>query len=384
MLRRYQEYIREFTHYSSYAQPHAGPDHRLDSPMLDMLGVKYLVATSLIEKEQGLAQSTKYERVFSDLDWWKVYRNKDYVSRAWFYPAAYSLPEPGPLLAMMNSRWFDKRKQLLFAKSDLAGAKAPRVTELHTISVVPHRVTAPVGEVFIDSDCAEPRRKFGYWVGKGNWARFDFEGPEARGRYLLFVEYAAAFRDPAVAAEVAQGGRRQAGGPINLLRTSSFNCRTTRSAELGEFELEPGFGHITLSLARDLAVDLYSLWLVRLPDTAPKQAGEFSFHKFEVSANRIGFEANLSGDGYVLLNEIDYPGWQVTIDGQLAEILRADGLFRAVWATAGVHRIEFRFWPRLLLPGATTWQPGRLSPSLLPRVPRSSLHMREYEESGPP
>jgi len=113
-------------------------------------------------------------------------------------------------------------------------------------------------------------------------------------------------------------------GPIDLLRTSSWNCRTTRSAELGEFEIEPGAGQITLSLARDLAVDLYSLWLVRLPDTTPKQGREFSFQKFEVSANWIAFEAKLSEDGHVLLNEIDYPGWQATIDGQPAGILRAD------------------------------------------------------------
>ncbi len=353
MLRRYQEYIREFTQYSHYAQPHGGPDHRLDSPMLDLLGVKYLVATTPIEKEQGLAQSTKYEKVFSDQDWWTVYRNKDYLSRAWFYPAAYSLPEPSTLLAMLNSRWFDWRKQLLFAKIRFSQLPtAPRLTELHTIGVIPDTVTAPVGEVFIDADCAEPRRRFGYWVGKGNWVRFAFKGPEARGRYLLLVEYTAAFRDPAVAAEVAQGDRRQASGPINLLRTSAFNCRTTRSAELGEFELEPGPGQITLSLAKDLAVDLYSLWLVRLPDPTPRETREFSFQKFEVSANRIVFEANLSKDGYVLLNEIDYPGWQATIDGKPAKILRGDGLFRAVWTSAGVHQIEFHFWPRLLLPGA--------------------------------
>jgi hypothetical protein len=137
-----------------------------------------------------------------------------------------------------------------------------------------------------------------------------------------------------------------------LLRTWSWNCRTTRSAELGEFEIEPGTGQITLSLERDLAVDPYSLWLVRLPDATPKQAREFSFQNFDVSPNRIAFEAKLSEDGYVLLNEIDYPGWQATIDGQPATIHRADTLFRAVWTPAGVHRIEFCFWPRLLLPGA--------------------------------
>jgi Bacterial membrane protein YfhO len=352
MLRRYQEYIREFTHNSDYAQPHGGPDHRLDSPMLDLLGVKYFMAVATVEEEQRLAQSTKFERVFSDQDWWKVYRNKDYLSRAWFYPAAYLLPEPGPLFALMNSRGFSARESLLFAKSDLAGAELRGAEELHTISLVPEHATGPVGQAIIDPDCATPRWKFAYWIGKGNWIRFDFKGPETKGRYLLFLEYAGAFPDPAVAVEVTQGSRRQATGPINLLRTWSWNCQTTRSAELGEFEIEPGAGQITLSLARDLAVDPYSIWLVRLPDTKAKQAREFSFQKFDVSANRFAFEASLSEDGYVLLNEIDYPGWQATIDGQPAEILRADGLFRAVWARSGSHRIEFRFWPRLLLPGA--------------------------------
>ena len=355
MLRRYQEYIREFTHYSEFAQPYAGPDHRLDSPMLDLLGVKYLVAVASVEEEQRLAQSTKYEKVFSDRDWWKIYRNRDYVPRAWFYPAAYLLPEPGPLRALMNSRWFEARQSLLFAKSDLASADLRGVAELHTISLVPDRVAASVGEAILDPDCPEPRRKFAYWVGKGNWVRFDFKGPEAKGRYLLFLDYAGASPDPgvpAVAVEVTQGSRRQAAGPISLLRTWSWNCRTTRSAELEEFEIEPGDGQITLSLERDLAVDPYSLWLVRLPDATPKQAREFSFQNFDVSPNRIAFEARLSEDGYVLLNEIDYPGWQPTIDGQPAIIHRADTLFRAVWAPTGVHRIEFRFWPRLLLPGA--------------------------------
>ena len=71
-----------------------------------------------------------------------------------------------------------------------------------------------------------------------------------------------------------------------------------------------------------------------------------------MSANRISFEAKLSEDGFVFLNEIHYPGWTATIDGQPAEILRANGIFRALWVSAGTHRIEFRFWPRFLIPGA--------------------------------
>ena len=59
-----------------------------------------------------------------------------------------------------------------------------------------------------------------------------------------------------------------------------------------------------------------------------------------------------TGGLYVFLNEIYYPGWTATIDGEPAEILRANSIFRALWVPAGSHRIEFRFWPRFLIPGA--------------------------------
>ncbi|HEU0007180.1 MAG TPA: YfhO family protein, partial [Terriglobia bacterium] len=353
MLRRYQEYIREFTHHNYYAQPHGGPDHRLDSPMLDLLGVKYVVAASPIEKEQKLTESSKFEKVFSDLDWWKIYRNKDYLSRAWFYPGAHLLPDSASLLALMNSRWFQARRSLLFATADLAGAKLRRAEELPTIAVRPDQVTASsAGQTIIDRECGEPRPKFAYWLGKGNWIRFDLRGPAETGRYLLLMEYAVAGPVPRLTVEVAQGDRKQVFGPISLLRTSGWNCITARSAELGEFEITPGTSQLTLTLAEDAGVDLYAFWLVRLPDAEPQQAGNFSFDKFRMSTNRIAFEAQLSQDGYVLLNEIDYPGWKATVDGEPTEILRADGIFRALWVPAGSHRIEFRFWPRYLVPGA--------------------------------
>src|SRR5262249_49110535 len=99
-------------------------------------------------------------------------------------------------------------------------------------------------------------------------------------------------------------------------------------------------------------VAMFSLWLVRVPENEASRVGKFSFENFDISTNRVSFEARLSQDGYVFLNEIDYPGWTATVDGQETEILRADSIFRAVRASAGSHPIEFRFWPRFLIPGA--------------------------------
>jgi hypothetical protein len=358
MLRRYQEYIRQFTHSVGFAQPHPGPgqpDHLLDSPMLDLLGVKYLVVTRRVEEEQRLTKSNQFEKVFSDLDWWKVYRNKDHVPGPWFIPSAYALPDTFSELALMNTSWFEPRESLLIASDHLRRGRLLRIQELPVISLRADQVAASSSGTAVavkDNDCAEPDLKFAYWTGKGNWIRFAVEGPPVAGRHLLLMQYTAPEDDSSLVAEVAKGSAKRISDPVRLPKTWDWNCKATRSAQLGEFELGPGTHQLTLTLTGKSDVALFSLWFVRVPEARPMKGGEASFEKLHVSANRIGFEAQLSQDGYVFLNEIHYPGWTATIDGAPAEILRANTIFRALWVPAGSHRIEFRFWPRFLIPGA--------------------------------
>lgn len=354
MLRDYQEYIRQFTHIANYAAPHGGPDHHLESPLLDLLGVKYVVVPQPDEEEQRLSQSAKFEKVFTDYyDWWNVYRNPGYLSRAWFFPRAYVVSDRAQVLPLMNSRWFQARRTLIFAREDLGTRPLPRLEELAAIPLPPDQVAAASnGRPLTDPYCAEPRLMYAEWSGQGSWIRFDISAPLRKGRYLLLAEYTAAIPvQPALAVDVAQGEHRQSSLVI-LPRTHTFACEGTRSAELGEFEMSADTAQITLTLQADSAVNLFSLWLVQLPETAPPAAGEFSFSDFSVSANQIGLRVRSSLDGFVLLNEIYYPGWEARLDGQLAEILRADGIFRALAVPAGSHRIELRFRPPYFALGA--------------------------------
>jgi len=100
-------------------------------------------------------------------------------------------------------------------------------------------------------------------------------------------------------------------------------------------------------------MNVYTLWLVRLPEITAPGAVDFSFSNFSFSANHSSFQAELPRDGFILLNEIYYPGWEATVDGQPAEILRADHIFRTLAVSAGSHQIEMRFRPRNFWLGAT-------------------------------
>lgn len=65
--------------------------------------------------------------------------------------------------------------------------------------------------------------------------------------------------------------------------------------------------------------------------------------------NRLTYETNNAQDGIAVFSEIYYPdGWHATIDGQPAELARADYILRTMYVPAGQHTIEMRFDPTSL------------------------------------
>jgi hypothetical protein len=59
----------------------------------------------------------------------------------------------------------------------------------------------------------------------------------------------------------------------------------------------------------------------------------------------VQIEANLTGDGYLILADNDYPGWQVYVDGQSETITPANYFARAVYLEAGEHVVQFIYEP---------------------------------------
>ncbi len=61
--------------------------------------------------------------------------------------------------------------------------------------------------------------------------------------------------------------------------------------------------------------------------------------------NRVKIEVSLEREGYLVLSDTFYPGWQAYVDGREVEILKANYAFKAVFLEAGSHVVLFEYSP---------------------------------------
>jgi hypothetical protein len=60
----------------------------------------------------------------------------------------------------------------------------------------------------------------------------------------------------------------------------------------------------------------------------------------------VEIEVNMQRPGLVVLADVYYPGWRLTIDGKPAEILRVNRVMRGAAVPSGKHRLVYRFEPQ--------------------------------------
>jgi hypothetical protein len=70
-----------------------------------------------------------------------------------------------------------------------------------------------------------------------------------------------------------------------------------------------------------------------------------SVHWVRREPSHLTLEATLPSDGLLVLSEVYYPGWQVSVDDEPASLLRTNLTLRGVPVPAGTHRIEMLFRP---------------------------------------
>lgn len=67
--------------------------------------------------------------------------------------------------------------------------------------------------------------------------------------------------------------------------------------------------------------------------------------------DRVVVEATVERPGVLVMPDAYDAGWRATVDGQPADLLRANGLFRGVALGPGRHRVELRYRPATVLWG---------------------------------
>jgi hypothetical protein len=72
------------------------------------------------------------------------------------------------------------------------------------------------------------------------------------------------------------------------------------------------------------------------------------------SLNDVSATVDLPADGWLLLADAWYPGWQASVDGRSAEVRHGDYFFRAVAVPAGHHRVAFQYRPASVAIGFAT------------------------------
>jgi len=79
-----------------------------------------------------------------------------------------------------------------------------------------------------------------------------------------------------------------------------------------------------------------------VPPSEPDLHGaEITFY----SPHQVVIKADLKADGFLVLSDTYYPGWEVYVDGREDKIYQADYLFRTVFLEQGRHVVEFRYRP---------------------------------------
>ncbi|MBV8282920.1 MAG: YfhO family protein, partial [Candidatus Eremiobacteraeota bacterium] len=93
--------------------------------------------------------------------------------------------------------------------------------------------------------------------------------------------------------------------------------------------------------------------------------GPWPATNFAESGDGASFDVNVPQPAAVVVSTAYYPGWNAVVDGQPAQLFRADVAFQGLSLAAGQHHVDLRFDPALFKVGAVVSGLGWLSAGVL-------------------
>jgi uncharacterized membrane protein YfhO len=76
---------------------------------------------------------------------------------------------------------------------------------------------------------------------------------------------------------------------------------------------------------------------------------------------RIDIQVRAAAPALLVLSDLFYPGWEATVDGRPAEILRANYAMRALAIPKGAHEVRFLYRPASFRAGVAASAAGCLA-----------------------
>jgi hypothetical protein len=171
--------------------------------------------------------------------------------------------------------------------------------------------------------------------------------PGDRARWLLNVQYAVTWEHVLPDGELMD----EFSNPDEDVYFFRIRDPGPRAYVVYDAEVEPDDSRVLQRLASTDFDPRQTVLLAESPGLDLPGGGQGTARLVEHQSNHLVLDVQSSADGVLVLSEVDYPGWQATVDGEPAGILRADTILRAVPVPAGTHRVEMVFRPRLVTAG---------------------------------
>jgi hypothetical protein len=127
---------------------------------------------------------------------------------------------------------------------------------------------------------------------------------------------------------------------------------SNRAAAQAKLELFGSFGHLLGQRSPHVIVEPSASGVMPPQLSPPIASSRDDVQIIDHSdPDHLVIDATLEQPGYLVVADTYYPGWRVRVDGVASEIYPANLAFRAVYLTAGRHRVAFEFHPESMRRG---------------------------------